>query len=57
MPRPDWRKSSYSQGDGSDCVEVALSRVHADVRDSKNTSGPELRFPATAWSTFTRVIA
>lgn len=52
MPRPSWRKSSYSQGDGSDCVEVALGRVQAAVRDSKNTSGPELSFPAATWSAF-----
>ena len=54
MPQHNWRKSSYSGGNGSACVEVALSHVQAAVRDSKNTSGPELSFPATAWQSFVR---
>lgn len=44
-----WRKSSYSgAAGGSDCVEVALG-PDALVRDSKNTSGPVLRFGMGAW--------
>ncbi|NKE57221.1 DUF397 domain-containing protein [Lentzea sp. PSKA42] len=47
-----WRKSSYSGGtDGSSCVEVAFTQV-VRVRDSKNTSGPELGFSADAWQVF-----
>ncbi|MFE5121999.1 DUF397 domain-containing protein [Streptomyces sp. NPDC056669] len=49
----DWRKSSYSAGNGGQCVEVAACRpdtVH--VRDSKNTTGPNLTFPAPAWGDF-----
>ncbi|MFE2188066.1 DUF397 domain-containing protein [Streptomyces sp. NPDC059455] len=49
----DWRKSSYSGGEGGACIEVAACRpgtVH--VRDSKNTDGPNLTFPASAWSDF-----
>jgi hypothetical protein len=49
MPLSTWRKSSYSQeGVGSDCIEVALG-ADALVRDSKNASGPVLRFGARAW--------
>ncbi|TDQ01166.1 DUF397 domain-containing protein [Labedaea rhizosphaerae] len=48
----EWRKSSYSGGNGSDCVEVAISPRRAAVRDSKNISGPVLRFPAEAWWAF-----
>ncbi|MDT7711739.1 MAG: hypothetical protein QOG46_428 [Pseudonocardiales bacterium] len=48
-----WRKSSYSNGNGGDCVEVAdLPRGRA-VRDSKNPTGPALTVTATAWRVFT----
>lgn len=44
-----WRKSSYSGGgDGSQCVEVALSPDGTCVRDSKNANGPRLWLPAAA---------
>ncbi|MEU6820676.1 DUF397 domain-containing protein [Streptomyces atriruber] len=48
-----WRKSSYSNGDGGNCVEIAdgLPDV-VPVRDSKMTHGPTLMFPATAWAPF-----
>lgn len=54
MRRPSWRKSSYSGGAGGNCVEVAFGQVEAGVRDSKNTTGPELRFSATSWLAFIR---
>ena len=50
-----WRKSSYSGGEGSDCVEVAWSPPPPSmsdgvlVRDSKNPAGPMLVIPATSW--------
>jgi hypothetical protein len=37
-----WRTSSFS--DGMQCVEVAPSGDHIAVRDSKDPSGPVLRF-------------
>jgi hypothetical protein len=48
-----WRKSSYSNADGGDCVEVAdgLTGV-VPVRDSKNPHGPTLLIPTAAWTTF-----
>ncbi|MEV5381811.1 DUF397 domain-containing protein [Streptomyces sp. NPDC052721] len=49
-----WRKSSYSNGEGADCVEVAhgVPRV-IPVRDSKNLQdGPVLLFRPLAWSAF-----
>ncbi|MFF8290873.1 DUF397 domain-containing protein [Streptomyces sp. NPDC016309] len=49
----EWRKSSYSGGDGADCLEVADG--HPDmipVRDSKSPTGPVLVFRAAAWSSF-----
>lgn len=48
-----WRKSSYSNADGGDCVEVADDFPGTvPVRDSKDPQGPALVFPATAWSAF-----
>jgi Domain of unknown function (DUF397) len=48
-----WRKSSYSNGDGGDCVEVAVNLPGiVPVRDSKDPDGPALVFPAGAWSEF-----
>jgi hypothetical protein len=49
-----WRKSSYSNGNGGDCVEVAdLDGGARAVRDSKNPHGPALMFTAVEWSAFT----
>jgi len=43
-----WRKSSYSGGANSDCVEIALTCDDALIRDSKNPAGPRLALPAPA---------
>ncbi|MGH3778541.1 MAG: DUF397 domain-containing protein [Pseudonocardiaceae bacterium] len=49
-----WRKSSYSNGNGGDCVEVAdLPDGGRGVRDSKDPTGPALMFTATEWAAFT----
>lgn len=52
-----WRKSSYSNGDGGDCVEVAddLPGI-VPVRDSKDPHGPALIFPVAAWSSFVSAV-
>ncbi len=48
-----WIKSSYSGSEGgSQCVEVATLANGTAVRDSKDPSGPILRFSADAWRTF-----
>jgi hypothetical protein len=49
-----WRKSSYSGGNGGDCVEAALGFIPGvvPVRDSKDPSGPALLFPAEAFAAF-----
>jgi hypothetical protein len=50
-----WRKSSYSNGDGGQCVEVApLTDGGMAVRDSKNPRGGMLRFTAGEWSAFVK---
>lgn len=47
-----WIKSSYSGGEGGDCVEVAAAKVTVHVRDSKNPGGPSLTFTPEAWAAF-----
>jgi hypothetical protein len=66
MPAPEesrarWRKSSYSNGSGGSCVEVAvIAATPAEsgiaVRDSKDPHGPALTFTARQWSAFTAAI-
>ncbi|MFD9864639.1 DUF397 domain-containing protein [Streptomyces alboflavus] len=47
-----WFKSSYSGGDGDDCVEVATCPTAVHVRDSKNRQGPQLALEPSAWADF-----
>lgn len=55
-----WIKSSYSGGEGGNCVEWAPSRLAVQgtvpVRDSKNPHGPALAFTPTAWTAFITAI-
>lgn len=48
-----WRKSSYTNGDNGNCVEVAdgLNGI-VPVRDSKIEDGPVLVIAAAAWASF-----
>ena len=55
-----WRKSSYSGGNGGQCVEVATAAGRQSeragvcaVRDSKNPDGPVLAFSPGQWRLFT----
>ncbi|MFC9975063.1 DUF397 domain-containing protein [Spirillospora sp. NPDC127200] len=48
-----WRKSSRSSGSQQGgCIEVAVGEGRTLVRDSKDPSGPVLRFSGAAWGTF-----
>lgn len=53
LSQADWRKSSYSNGNGGNCVEVArnLPGIVA-FRDSKDRNGPALIFTAAEWEAF-----
>ncbi|MFD7064233.1 DUF397 domain-containing protein [Streptomyces sp. NPDC059906] len=49
----NWRKSTYSNGQGGDCLELADNIPGTvPVRDSKHPTGPALLFPASAWTAF-----
>ncbi|MGR6971282.1 DUF397 domain-containing protein [Streptomyces cynarae] len=47
-----WRKSSYSNPDGGECVEVADNLPLVPVRDSKDPARGTLVFEAPAWARF-----
>ncbi|MFB4305858.1 DUF397 domain-containing protein [Actinomadura sp. GTD37] len=49
-----WRKSSYSGGQGGNCVEVAAQAPEIAVRDSKDPDGPTLAFGVAEWRVFAR---
>ncbi|KRV47168.1 hypothetical protein AQ490_08515 [Wenjunlia vitaminophila] len=62
MSRPDpsvvvWRRSSYSNKEGGNCVEVA-DGLHGvvPVRDSKDPQGPALVFSARGWASFVAAV-
>ncbi|MFF3722031.1 DUF397 domain-containing protein [Streptomyces erythrochromogenes] len=50
-------KSSYSAGDGGQCVEVARTDTLFHVRDSKQIMGPVLTVAPTGWTAFLRMAA
>ena len=53
-PRPAqcWRRSRFSQGADATCVEVAVEERSVSVRDSKDPTGPVLRFSVAEWRVF-----
>ncbi|MGP4051590.1 DUF397 domain-containing protein [Streptomyces sp. 2A115] len=52
VPEAAWFKSSYSTGDGGECVEVAMTPRGMLIRDSKRVAGPVLAVGAEAWAGF-----
>ena len=46
-----WRKSTYSDANGGNCVEVALADAVL-VRDTTDRGGVTLSVPAAAWLAF-----
>ena len=54
LAQAKWRKSSYSNGNGGACVEVARNLPDdVAVRDSKDPDGPTLAFAPEQWQSFT----
>ena len=51
-----WRKSTYSNGSGGNCVEVADLPNGRAVRDSKRPEGPILVFASEGWQAFVQGI-
>ena len=52
-----WVKSSYSDNNGGNCVEIAPAiPAVVPVRDSKVSEGPVLMLTRSAWSAFTAAL-
>jgi len=55
LTETNWRKSTYSSGQGGQCVEVASTPGHVAVRDTKdNGNGRVLRVTPANWSRLMR---
>ncbi|EME99109.1 DUF397 domain-containing protein [Streptomyces mobaraensis NBRC 13819 = DSM 40847] len=53
----EWRTSSYTNGDGGNCVEVADQVPGAiRVRDSKAPERALIRFPRVSWAAFVNAV-
>lgn len=46
-----WRKSTYSGGNGGECVEVASAGT-VMIRDTQDRDGVTLTVPAPTWRAF-----
>ena len=51
-----WYKSSYSNGTGGSCVEVAGLPDGTLVRDTKDRTRPPLHCTAQAWHAFVQAV-
>ncbi|MGW0315494.1 DUF397 domain-containing protein [Streptomyces flavidovirens] len=51
-PTTRWRRSSYSNGMGGECVEFAAVPTGALVRDSKRPAGARIAVGGVAWAEF-----
>ncbi|MFG2491255.1 DUF397 domain-containing protein [Streptomyces caniferus] len=52
-----WRKSSYSNGQGAECIEIADGHPGSvPVRDSKNPHGPACVFDEAGWTSFVEAV-
>ncbi|MFF4020095.1 DUF397 domain-containing protein [Streptomyces sp. NPDC001843] len=48
----NWRKSSYSGGEGGECLEIATDHAAIHIRDSKTPTAPHLTLSPTTWLAF-----
>ncbi|MFD3583424.1 DUF397 domain-containing protein [Streptomyces sp. NPDC058683] len=51
-----WHRSSYSNGMGGECLEVAALAEAIAVRDSKVNLGPQITLSDTAWRDFIQTL-
>ncbi|MGW8387131.1 DUF397 domain-containing protein [Streptomyces albidoflavus] len=51
-----WTKSSYSEGTGNSCIEMAQGNL-VHLRDSKDTAIPGFAVSGDAWETFLGSVA
>ena len=51
-PYVNWRKSTYSENGGENCVETAGGQGVILVRDTTDRDGGTLSFPVGAWAKF-----
>jgi len=51
-----WRKSTYSDASGGQCVETASTGGQVSVRDTADRDGVTLTVPADAWQRFTTAL-
>ncbi|MFD7886798.1 DUF397 domain-containing protein [Streptomyces bauhiniae] len=56
-PGLNWFKSSYSGGDGDNCIEVAVRSKAVHIRDSKDKRMRPLTVTPEAWTAFTTLAA
>lgn len=61
IPAPeDWGKSTYSSGEGGNCVEWSSALVESHdvvpVRDSKVADGPVLTLRSGSWRAFVEAL-
>ncbi|WP_046470083.1 DUF397 domain-containing protein [Allosalinactinospora lopnorensis] len=52
MVNDQWRKSTYSQGGATNCVEFRTTDAEVQVRDTQNRAAGHLSFPPVEWSAF-----
>ncbi|MGW9637518.1 DUF397 domain-containing protein [Nocardiopsis alba] len=52
MMNEHWKKSTYSNGQGGNCVEARAIDQGAAIRDTQNRALAELNLPAHEWSAF-----
>ncbi|MET9782396.1 DUF397 domain-containing protein [Nocardiopsis alba] len=50
MMNEHWKKSTYSNGQGGNCVEARATAQGAAVRDTQNRGLAELSLPNTEWT-------
>ena len=53
---PQWRTSSYSGANGGECVEVGQDQDLIAIRDTKDRTGPVLRFTPQTWRRFAQQV-